>query len=261
MKIVRVELVNKGEIFHGILGPNTVRRIRGDIFSEHIITDDEYNLAALKILAPLNPVNILAIGLNYKKHAQETGKETPKKPVIFFKATSSVMGPNEKIVLPKEHPDEVDFEAELAIIIGKEAKNVEPDQAYQYVYGYTCGNDITARDCQNKLDIQWARAKSFDTFCPLGPWIETNLNPDDLSIKSKLNNNVMQDSRTSDMIFSPSCLISYCSKNMTLLPGTVIMTGTPAGVGTARNPKVYLNSGDIIEIEIEGIGVLKNTVK
>ncbi len=261
MRIVRVELVNKSEIFHGILGPNTVRRIRGDIFSQHIITDDEYNLAALKILAPLKPVNILAIGLNYKKHAQETGKEPPKKPVIFFKATSSVIGPNEEIILPEEHPNEVDFEAELAIVIGKEAKNVEPDQAHQYIYGYTCGNDVSARDCQNRLDLQWARAKSFDTFCPLGPWIETDLNPNNLAIKLKLNNNVMQDSRTSDMIFPPSYLVSYCSKNMTLLPGTVIMTGTPAGVGTARNPKVYLHSGAVIEIEIEGIGVLRNTVK
>jgi 2-keto-4-pentenoate hydratase/2-oxohepta-3-ene-1,7-dioic acid hydratase in catechol pathway len=157
-------------------------------------------------------------------------------------------------------PDEVDYEAELAVVIGKECKNVEVDQAGDYILGYTCANDVSARDCQIKIDKQWARAKSFDTFCPLGPVIETDLDPDNCQISSVLNGQVMQNSNTSDMIFDTAELISYLSKNMTLKPGTVILTGTPEGVGFARDEAVYLKPGDTIEIKIEGIGKLKNKV-
>jgi 2-keto-4-pentenoate hydratase/2-oxohepta-3-ene-1,7-dioic acid hydratase in catechol pathway len=155
----------------------------------------------------------------------------------------------------------VDFEAELCAVIGKIAKNVSEDDALDYVLGFTCGNDVSARDCQRKLDVQWARGKSFDTFCPFGPYIETDVgDPNALRISSRVNGAVMQDSNTRDMIFSVRKLISYCSHNMTLLPGTLIMTGTPEGVGFARKPPVFLKDGDTVEIEIENVGVLKNNV-
>jgi len=172
-----------------------------------------------------------------------------------------VIGPEEKIILPQMAPDEVDYEAELTIVIGKEAKNIEIEEAEDYIFGYTCSNDVSARDCQLRLDQQWSRGKSFDTFCPLGPWIETELaEPDHCRIVSRLNGEIMQDSNTSDLIFNTKELLSYCSKNFTLYPGTVIMTGTPEGVGFTRKPPVFLKHGDIIEIEIEGIGKLINEV-
>ena len=207
------------------------------------------------------PPNIIAIGLNYRQHAVETGAEIPERPVIFLKATSSLTDPESEILLPKLAPEEVDFEAELAVIIAKEAKNIETVEVNDYILGYSCANDVSARDCQKKLDKQWARGKSFDTFCPLGPWIETEVDPGDLIIKSILNGKVMQQSKTSDMIFNVEQLISYLSHNMTLLPGTVVLTGTPEGVGFAREDQVFLRDGDQITIEIEGIGSLENTVK
>jgi 2-keto-4-pentenoate hydratase/2-oxohepta-3-ene-1,7-dioic acid hydratase in catechol pathway len=158
-------------------------------------------------------------------------------------------------------PGEVDYEAELVIIIGKRAHNVAEECALDYVLGYTCGNDVSARDCQLRLDAQWARGKSFDTFAPLGPCIETDLDPDSCGIRSRLNGQVMQDANTDDMIFNTSQLVSYLSRCMTLLPGTAIMTGTPSGVGFARQPAVYLRAGDLIEIEVDGIGTLANPVR
>ena len=215
----------------------------------------------VKLLAPVVPPDIIAIGLNYKGHAEESGMSYPERPVIFLKTTSSLIGPEDKIVIPEMAPNEVDYEAELTIVIGKKAKNIERDEVQDYILGYTCGNDVSARDCQLRNDKQWARGKSFDTFCPLGPWIETDLpDPDNCRILSILNGKVMQDSHTSDLIFNTLELVSYCSKNFTLYPGTVIMTGTPEGVGFARKPPVFLQSGDLIEIEIEGIGKLSNQV-
>ncbi|MFW6238174.1 MAG: fumarylacetoacetate hydrolase family protein, partial [Halanaerobiales bacterium] len=180
--------------------------------------------------------------------------------VVFLKATTSLVGPEEKIVLPDLAPEMVDYEAELAVVIGREARNIEKEEVDDYIFGFTCANDVSARDCQHELDVQWARAKSFDTFCPLGPHIETELDPGDLEIRSRLQGEVMQDSRTSDMIFSVPELVSYLSWNFTLLPGTVILTGTPEGVGFAREPQVFLRPGNEIEIEIEGIGILSNEV-
>ncbi|MDD3928099.1 MAG: fumarylacetoacetate hydrolase family protein, partial [bacterium] len=165
------------------------------------------------------------------------------------------------ILLPKMAPHEVDYEAELAIVIGRTCRNVPEYEALDYVLGYTCGNDVSARDCQMKQDTQWARAKSFDTFCPLGPWIETELDPDGLDIVSRLNGETMQSSNTSDMLFDCRYLVSYCSRIATLQPGTVIMTGTPSGVGFSRKPPVFLRPGDKIEVEIEGIGTLCNGVR
>ncbi len=217
-------------------------------------------LSAVRLLAPVAPPNIIAIGVNYRGHSKETNIPAPPAPLIFLKATTAVTAPQTQILLPLSAPDEVDYEAELAVVIGKTAKQVAEDDALEYVFGYTCANDVSARDCQIKIDKQWARAKSFDTFCPLGPAVVQGISPDNLKIQSRVNGQTMQSSTTADLIFGVRKLVSYCSQNMTLLPGTLILTGTPSGVGYARNPQVFLREGDTVEIEIEGIGVLKNTV-
>lgn len=261
MRIVRFELQETAEQFYGVLTNEHVTKITGDIYGDFQLTNRQYPLAVGRLLAPITPVNIIAIGLNYRRHALESGNEIPEQPVIFLKTTNSVIGPDESITLPKNHPDEVDYEAELAVIIGKTAKDIPEERALDYVLGYTCSNDVSARDCQLRFDVQWARGKSFDTFCPLGPWIETELDPADLAIKTHVNGQTLQASSTADMIFSVPYLVSYLSYNMTLLPGTVILTGTPEGVGMAREPQVYLQDGDLVEIEIGWIGTLKNSVK
>lgn len=257
MKIARFEYGN--QIRRGIVQGQEIELV-GDLSLNP--TGESVALAEVRLLAPVDPPNVLALGLNYRRHAAETGMKVPERPLLFIKANTSVIGPGAPIILPGIAPDEVDYEAEMCIVIGKKAKNVSLDDALDYVFGYTCGNDVSARDCQLRLDGQWARGKSFDTFCPLGPWIETELpNPDKLTIRSLLNGQVMQDSSTSDLIFNCREIISFLSHNLTLLPGTVIMTGTPSGVGMARTPPVYMRAGDVIEIEIEGIGTLSNPVK
>ena len=213
-----------------------------------------------KFLPPVDPPNIIALGLNYKEHAYESRMELSPTPVIFLKSTSSIIGHLQPIKLPEQAPKEVDYEGELCIIIGKPAKNVSEENALEYIFGYTCGNDVSARDCQMRLDKQWARAKSFDTFCPLGPWIETEIKSLDLRIQTRLNGKIMQDDSTKNMISNIPQIISYLSKQMTLLPATIIMTGTPPGVGFAKKPPVFLKKGDIVEVEIESIGILKNNV-
>ncbi len=213
--------------------------------------------------APVDPPNILAVGRNYPEHAEEMKAASPEmEPLVFLKATTSVIGPDEAIILPPSAPHEVDFEGELAVVIGKKAKEVSEPDALRYILGYTCANDVSARDCQKRRDKQWARAKSFDTFCPLGPELVTadSLSPASLRIRTLLNGRVMQHACTSSMIFSVPALVSYLSHQFTLLPGTVILTGTPAGVGFARSPQVFLRSGDNVAVEIEGIGVLGNPV-
>lgn len=214
-----------------------------------------------QFLAPLDPPNIFAIGRNYRAHAAETGSAVPERPLVFEKPTTSVIGPEERIVLPLSAPTEVDYEAELAIVIGRTARNVSENEALQHVFGYTCANDVSARDCQ-RSDKQWTRAKGFDTFCPLGPWIVTadEIRPDDLRIQSRLNGETMQDARSSDMIHSPAAIVSFLSHQFTLLPGTLILTGTPEGVGMARNPPRFLRPGDELQVEIESIGTLVNSV-
>jgi len=259
MKIVRYQ--KDDEIAYGVLKDEEISPIEGDIFGKFNPGPHKIKREVVKLLAPVTPPDIIAIGLNYKKHADESGHTYPERPLIFIKLTSSLIGPEDKIVLPEMAPDEVDYEAELVIVIGKKAKNIEIDDVQDYILGYTCGNDVSARDCQLHIDQQWARGKSFDTFCPLGPWIETELpDPDYCRIRSRLNGEIMQDSNTSDLIFGTRELVSYCSKNFTLYPGTIIMSGTPEGVGFARKPPVFLKHGDTIEIEIEGIGKLTNQV-
>lgn len=219
-----------------------------------------------KRLAPLDPVNILCIGLNYKDHAEETGAALPEHPVLFMKNSASVHHPDMAIEIPPDclDPPQVDLEAELAVVIGKTAKNVRPEEALEYVFGYTAANDVSARRWQKQGGGgQWVRGKSFDTFCPLGPVLvsaDEIPDPQALRIESRLNGKVMQQSSTANMIFSVANIIAFLSANTSLLPGTVILTGTPSGVGFVRNPKVFLKPGDTVEINIEKIGTLRNPV-
>lgn len=210
-------------------------------------------------LPPVDPPNVIAIGLNYVEHSKETSMKLPDRPLMFIKATTSIIGHNGSIVLPKIMPAGVDYEAELCAIIGREAKNVSEEEALDNVFGYTCGNDVSGRNAQFG-DGQWARGKSFDTFAPIGPYVVTDYDPNNKRVVSRLNGEVMQDGNTSDMVFSVAKLVSYLSHNLTLLPGTVIMTGTPSGVGYTRNPPVELAPGDVVEVDIEGLGILRNEV-
>ncbi len=205
----------------------------------------------MKIQPKLSPEKIILTGLNYKDHARELDMKIPDEPIIFLKPPSAIIGPGENIIYP-EGVRRLDYEAELAIVIGKEGKKIPEKKVKDYILGYTCLNDVTARDLQKK-DRQWSRAKSFDTFCPLGPWIETDLDPSDIQIQSFLNGKLKQNSRTSNFIFRINFLISFISKIMTLKIGDIISTGTPAGIGP-------MQKNDKVEIVIEGIGSLKNQV-
>lgn len=224
---------------------------------------DARPLGSLKLLSPVSsPSKIIAIGLNYADHARESGLEPPKAPVSFVKLPSAIVGPGEAIRYAKDDTAEVDYEAELAVVIGRRARKVSEADALGYVFGYTNCNDVSARDAQF-ADGQWVRAKSFDTFCPLGPWIVTAdeiPDPQALRIACRVNGETLQDSTTAEMIFSVAQIISYLSRFITLEPGDVIATGTPFGVGFARTPPVFLLNGDVVEVEIEGIGVLTNPV-
>lgn len=258
MRIGRIELAG-GAVYARIHEDGSASPLRGSIFGEHAVSAER--VPSPRLLAPLEPVNIFAIGRNYRAHAEETGSRVPDAPLIFMKPTTAVIAPEEPIVLPAAAPDEVDFEAELAIVIGRRARFAHEADALSHVFGYTCANDVSARDCQRN-DKQWSRAKGFDTFCPLGPWLVTadELSPNDRPIRSRLNGETMQQATSAAMIHSVAALISYLSHQFTLLPGTLILTGTPEGVGFARKPPVFLSNGDRIEVEIEGIGVLGNPV-
>ena len=200
---------------------------------------------------PFAPSKIVCVGRNYADHAKELGNEAPQEPILFLKPPSALLPPGGTIVRPAAS-QRVDFEGELAIVIGREAKNVRAGEWRDYVRGFTCANDVTARDLQ-KRDVQFTRGKSFDTFCPIGPHIETDLDVDDLRITTRVNGEIRQDGRTSQMIFPPPALLEFITAIMTLVPGDVILTGTPAGVGP-------LNAGETVEVEIEGIGTLRNVV-
>jgi len=265
MKIIRFQS-DDGETLWGEVGSPTdgeARLIEGDLFGEFHVT--QKTAAVKRLLAPVQPPNILALGLNYRKHAAETGVPLPDEPVLFLKATSSVIGPGEPILLPAAGPGEVDVEAELGIVIGRRVKNVPPAGALEAVLGYTCANDVSARDWQiRRQKKQWARGKSFDTFCPVGPCLVTRdeiPDPGSLRIRTILNGEVLQDASTSDMIFDAAAVIANLSKSMTLLPGTLILTGTPEGVGFTRTPPRYLAAGDTVTVSIEGIGELTNPVR
>ena len=264
MKIIRFETEDHS-VAYGAFDPGEpggAYIIEGNIFGDYRVSGKK--VAVRRILAPLAPVNILALGINYKKHGEETSLSAPDQPVLFLKATTSVIGPGEPIMLPAAGGSEVDYEAELVVVIGKTAKNIPTEKAMEYVMGYTCANDVSARDWQiREQKKQWARGKSFDTFCPLGPWIVTKDeidDPDSLAIRTILNGQVLQDAVTSDMIFHVREIVSNLSQSLTLLPGTVILMGTPEGVGFTRNPPIFLKDGDSVTIEIEKIGKLSNPV-
>jgi len=238
--------------------------LNGDISCGEVKITNE-RIEVLDLLAPLEPKTIYGIGLNYRKHAEETGAKIPEHPIVFLKSPTAVQDPERPIVLPRHlRSDEVDFEGELGVIIGYECKNVSRDEALGYVLGYTIANDVSARDWQKTWGgSQWCRGKTFDTFCPIGPAFVTPddvKNPNDLAIATRLNGVTMQQSNTRDMIFSVAEIIEFLSGSTTLEPGTLILTGTPEGVGMGRKPPVFLKAGDVVEIEIEGIGVLRNPV-
>lgn len=233
----------------------------GDIRTGDIRTGEKLGLSDIhRWLAPVEAPDIIAIGANYADHCTESAVSPPSAPLVFLKATSSMTGHLEPIQLPGNYPDEVDYEAELAVVIGKTARHVKRENALEYVFGYTCANDVSARDVQLRLDRQWARGKSFDTFCPLGPFLVTGVDPSRARVRLHLNGRVMQDQSAGDMIFPIPFIIEYLSACMTLQPGTVILTGTPGGVGMGLKPPVYLRHGDRVSVDIEGIGVLENTV-
>jgi len=263
MKIARVladDVVRLGEW----TSEGEVYAIEGDLFGSFRVTGER--LRVQKLLAPIVPADIFCIGLNYRQHAAETGARLPEHPVIFMKPGGALNHPGDAIRIPAT-TQQVDYECELAVVIGRDARDVPRTKALDYVLGYTCANDVSARDWQKdpaRSGGQWCRAKSFDGFCPLGPVLvlkDEIANPNDLAIRTVLNGQVMQESNTADMIFDVPALIESLSSTMTLRAGCVILTGTPSGVGMARKPPVYMKPGDRVSVEIAGIGKLENRLE
>ena len=259
MKICRFTHESSQLISYGVIEGDVVRpaslgeRLEGVFGQNHWGSEKEIPLTEIKLLAPAAPSKIVCVGRNYREHAAEMGNPMPSEPLLFLKAPSSIIGPNEAIELPPESK-QVEHEGELGVVIGRRARKLRSDDdPLQYVLGYTCLNDVTARDLQRK-DVQFTRGKSFDTFCPLGPVIETYINPLDVEVTVRVNAKIKQQGRTSQMAFPVPMLIRYISHIMTLYPGDLIATGTPAGVSR-------LSAGDTVEIEVEGVGTLRNTVK
>ncbi|MBM3970245.1 MAG: 5-carboxymethyl-2-hydroxymuconate isomerase [Planctomycetes bacterium] len=263
MKIIRYRDSIGNTHFGSQKSDGSTTRIDGDIFAQHRDTGEKADVA--KLLTPIAPVDVMCIGLNYRRHAEEGNQAIPEWPVLFMKNSGAVNNPGDPILLPRQlRSDAVDYECELAVVIGKPCKNVSKADALKYVLGYTCANDVSARDWQIKRGGgQWCRGKTFATFCPLGPCLVTAdeiPDPNTLNIKTILNGQAMQDWNTNDMIFDVPTLIEFLSGSTLLLPGTVILTGTPHGVGGARKPPVFLKNGDTVTIEIEKIGQLTNPV-
>lgn len=251
MKIVRYQ-ISEDSPKYGWMLDDKVGEIQGNIFGEYRRREAKTPVAEVRLLAPCAPSKILCVGRNYVEHAKELGNEVPKVPLIFLKPPSSVISNGENIILPPQS-SQVEHEAELVVVIGRRAKNVTTETAKEYIFGYTIGNDVTARDLQ-KTDGQWTRAKGFDTFCSFGPWIDTEFDASDAVVTCRVNGQMRQMASTRDMVFNVSTLIAYISSVMTLEPGDIIFTGTPAGVGE-------LKKGDVVDVEIEGLGKLSNPVK
>jgi 2-keto-4-pentenoate hydratase/2-oxohepta-3-ene-1,7-dioic acid hydratase in catechol pathway len=255
MRIVRFS--GGDTIKYGIVKDNLIHSLAEDPFTffesqtAPVFDGQTYPLNEVKLLAPCEPSKIVCLGVNYRPHAEEMNHVLPASPLIFLKPSTAVIGHDEPIILPHNWK-RVDYECELGVVIGKKAKNVAEENAHQYILGYTCFNDVTERHLQQE-DGQWTRAKGFDTFAPLGPWIETGIDPDDLKLETYLNGKVCQSARTSELIFGISRLVNFISGVMTLLPGDVIATGTPAGISSMK-------PGDVVEIRIEKIGVLRNPI-
>jgi 2-keto-4-pentenoate hydratase/2-oxohepta-3-ene-1,7-dioic acid hydratase in catechol pathway len=249
MRIVRYS--HDGQMSFGVLEGETIAAITPHPFAPFEYSGERLAPDEVRLLAPVLPTKVVAVGKNYADHAKEMGDDVPEEPIIFLKPSTSVVGPGDPIIYPAG-VDRVDFEGELAVIVGKMARRLDEANALQVVLGFTCANDVTARNLQAS-DGQWTRAKGFDTFCPLGPWIETDLDSSDLAVRTLVNDEQRQSSRTSMLVTSVARLLAFISGVMTLLPGDVILTGTPAGIGA-------LSPGDRVEVEIEGIGVLTNRV-
>ena len=228
-----------------------VRPLAGTFFENPVPTGEEIPVGEVRLLAPVIPSKVVCVGRNYVEHAAEMGGEVPEEPLIFLKPSTAVIGPGDPIPYPPISR-QVDHEGELGVVIGRLASRVRIEEAGKVILGFTCGNDVTARDLQRK-DGQWTRGKGFDGFCPLGPWVETELDPSDVSVECRVNGQTRQAGRTSQLTFGPAELVEFVSNVMTLLPGDVILTGTPAGVGP-------MQVGDRVEVEVEGIGVLANEV-
>lgn len=253
-----------GKICFGEVKGDTVELLDGCIFAGTLVPNGKsVRLDSIKkYLTPVEVPNVLAIGANYVDHCKECDAEPPTNPLVFIKTTNALAAHGDAIKLPRLYPDAVDYEAELAVIIGKKASYVSEADAMDYVLGFTCANDVSARDVQLKIDKQWARGKSFDTFAPIGPFLVTGITePEKLHVQFKLNGKLLQDQPVADMIFSIRRIISHLSNGITLMPGTVILTGTPSGVGMAQQPPRYLQKGDRAEVVIEGVGTLCNTVE
>lgn len=249
MKIARYS--HNDKIAYGVVEGDMLRPIEGDLFSEFSRTEDKLPLSSVTILAPVQPGKLVCVGLNYKLHAEESGVSIPEEPMLFMCSNSAII-PDGGTILLDSSDARIDYEAEIAIIIGQKVRNVTRTEVRSCIFGYTICNDVSNRDYQKK-DGQFTRAKSFDTYKPLGPWIETDLDPDNVAISLRQNGKIRQQSNTSDMIFSIDEIVAFVSGIMTLYPEDVIITGTPEGVGPMK-------AGDSIEIEIEGIGKLTNTV-
>ncbi|HEX8249357.1 MAG TPA: fumarylacetoacetate hydrolase family protein [Pyrinomonadaceae bacterium] len=255
MKICRFINENRelyGALHNGRVFPFPDTKEFGDV-TETLKLMESFDLSEIKLLPPATPSKIVCVGRNYAEHAAELGNEVPKEPLLFLKAPSALITEGEAIIIP-EQSNQVEHEGELAVVIGRECRKLsEPDNPFDYVFGYTCLNDVTARDLQRK-DVQFTRAKSFDTFCPIGAFIETELKVSDLRVVTKVNGSIKQDGRTAQMVFPVDFLIRYISNMMTLNAGDIIATGTPSGVSK-------LNKGDVCEVEIEGVGSLRNPVQ
>ncbi|MCM8824150.1 MAG: fumarylacetoacetate hydrolase family protein [Candidatus Omnitrophica bacterium] len=249
MRLVR--FIYKENKRWGVADKSFVRVLLKSPFNKIKFSGERVPLNKVKLIAPAEATKIVLVGLNYRDHAKELSMPIPNEPIIFLKPTTSLIAHKENIVYP-QGVERLDYEGELALVIGREGKNINEEKVKEHILGYTCLHDVTAR-CLQRRDIQWTRAKSFDTFCPLGPWLETDINPNNLQIRTFLNGNIKQDSNTSNFIFSINYLVSFISKIMTLLPGDIISTGTPPGVGS-------MEIGDRVEVELEGIGKLINRV-
>jgi 2-keto-4-pentenoate hydratase/2-oxohepta-3-ene-1,7-dioic acid hydratase in catechol pathway len=244
-------------------GDGTAQVLEGGLFTG--LVRSEARAEVRRLLPPVDPVNIFCVGLNYRAHAAETGAPLPSDPVLFMKPTTAVIGPGDPIPLPAcSRGPEVDYECELAVVIGVRGRDIPEQRALEHVLGFTAANDVSARRWQKHNGGQWVRGKSFDGFCPLGPALVTRdelPDPQGLRLRTRLNGRIMQEGSTADMIFSVARLVSFLSQDTTLLPGTVILTGTPPGVGFARTPPVFLRAGDEVTVEVEGIGALRNPVR
>lgn len=251
MRYIRFQGKDEAAVLYGWLEGDQVGSLSGPLFGAHRRFPADQPLSAVKLLSPCAPGKIVCVGRNYAEHAREHNVDVPDVPMLFLKPPSSVIGPGGEILLPPQS-EQVEHEAELAVVIGRRTRNATADEAMGCIFGYTIANDVTARDLQNR-DGQWTRAKGFDTFCPLGPWIDTEVSPNDLRILCRVNGQIRQLGSTRDMVFSVPQLVAFISGIMTLEAGDVLLTGTPAGVGK-------IAAGDAVQVEIEGIGLLENPV-